>query len=301
MHRLALASLFLTACGGAAAGGPTIAAAPTAPVIDRFSAAAGHLQLRTADNGLPGPGAPIDFDQPPFKTQSLGPAGEVIRYYNLDVQPALPGVVYQLVDAAGAPLPDAAPILATIPGEPGYSDFMRVVNVTVPAGLDPAALHDAAALAGLPQQPTTTIVNWPVVPAGSTATERMAGAPTGTTPAWYRGFPVQQLRFVEGPLTAPIGGTTPTSPIFPTFRINPGEPGGGPPSGFMTEADGVQTHTVASSLPGDLDYSALWSASPYDNAAFPQVRNLSTVQAAKIIMRDAMLVNCPVVFVGAPR
>lgn len=301
MHRLILAS-FLVACGAPAASTTTTTPTPAGPpVIDRFSATAGHLQVRTATNGLPGPGVAVDFDQPPFKTQSLGPAGEVIRYYNLDVQPATPGTIYQLVDAAGAPVDGAAPVLATIPGEPGYSDFMRVVAVTVPAGADLATLRDAAALATLPQAPSGTIVNWPVVPAGSTATERMGGAPTALTPAWYRGFAVDLLRFDEGPLSAPVGGTTPTSPIFPTFRINPGEPGGGPPSGFMTEADGIQTHTVASSLPGDLDYSALWSASPYDNAAFAQVRNLSTVLAAKIIMRDAMLVNCPVVFVGAPR
>src|SRR5437870_13832975 len=64
--------------------------AAEAIVIDRFSAAAGRLQVRTAANGLPGPGQPVDFDRPPFITQSWGPAGEVIRYYNFDVQPTTP-------------------------------------------------------------------------------------------------------------------------------------------------------------------------------------------------------------------
>ena len=137
-----------------------------------------------------------------------------------------------------------------------------------------------------------------MVPAGSTARERLGGASAALAPAWYRGYPVDMLTFDEGPLTAPPGGATPTSPIFPTFNINPGQPGGGPPSGFKREADGIQTHVVASSLPGDVDYSALWSASPYDNADFDKVRNLSTVQAANILMRDVMLVNCPVVFIA---
>lgn len=297
--------LLLVACGGGAARAPgwldqdrRPPSEDGAPVIDRFSAAFAHLQLRTADNGIPGPGEPVDFDQGPFKTQALGPTGQVIRYYNFDVQPALPTTIYQLVDESGAPLPGVAPVLATIPGDPGYSDFMRVVKVTVPAGADATALRGEAALAGLRQAPSNVIVNWPVVPPGSTARERLSGAPTETTPAWYRGWPVDVLRFDEGPLTAAPGGPTPTSPIFPTFNINPDQPGGGPPSGFRLEADGVQTHTIASSLPGDLDYSALWSASPYDNAAFDVVRDLTTLGQARIIARDVMLVNCPVVFIA---
>src|SRR5882762_10277434 len=63
-------------------------------VIDRFNAAAGTLQVRTTSNGLPGPGQPVDFDHPPFITQSWGPAGEVIRYYNFDVQPTTPAKMY---------------------------------------------------------------------------------------------------------------------------------------------------------------------------------------------------------------
>ena len=40
--------------------------------IDRFSAAAGHLQVRDGMNGLPGPNQPVDFDKGPFVTTGLG-------------------------------------------------------------------------------------------------------------------------------------------------------------------------------------------------------------------------------------
>ena len=54
---------------------------------------------------------------------------------------------------------------------------------------------------------------------------------------------------------------------------------------------------VASSLPGDLDYSPLWLVSVYDNSAFPAVHNESTLLASPIVARDVATVNCPIVFV----
>ncbi len=41
--------------------------------VDRFSDKAAHLQVRTADNHLPGPNEPVDFDTGPFITQGLSP------------------------------------------------------------------------------------------------------------------------------------------------------------------------------------------------------------------------------------
>ena len=43
---------------------------PEAVFIDRFSMAAGHLFVRTEENGLPGPNEPIDFEQP-FRFRKL--------------------------------------------------------------------------------------------------------------------------------------------------------------------------------------------------------------------------------------
>jgi hypothetical protein len=54
-------------------------------MVDRFSDAAGNLFQRSANPDLPAAGAAIDFDQAPFITQGLGPAGQVVRYYNFDV------------------------------------------------------------------------------------------------------------------------------------------------------------------------------------------------------------------------
>src|SRR5689334_14395813 len=89
-----LAVLWFMACAHPALPSDAAASTGAEPVIDRFSAAAGTLQVRTTANGLPGPGRPVDFDHPPFITQSWGPAGEVIRYYNFDVQPTTPARMY---------------------------------------------------------------------------------------------------------------------------------------------------------------------------------------------------------------
>ncbi len=65
-------------------------------VIDRFSAAAGHLQMRDAMDHLPGANAPVDFDQPPFVTTGFGPHGETVMYYNFDAQSTTPAPIYVL-------------------------------------------------------------------------------------------------------------------------------------------------------------------------------------------------------------
>ena len=61
--------------------------------VDRFSAQAGHLQVRSSSNGLPAANAPVDFDQGPFITEGFGPTGQVVKYYNFDVQPATPAPI----------------------------------------------------------------------------------------------------------------------------------------------------------------------------------------------------------------
>jgi hypothetical protein len=194
-------------------------------------------------------------------------------------------------------------VVDVIPGMPGYSDFFRVVRVNVPANYVPDALRDAAAIrrSGFALEATSQIVNRPIVPRGSLARERLNGAATEPEAGWYRGQQIQWFRFDEAHLIAgAAGGAVPTSPISVTFNANPDQPGGGPVSGFRTEPDGRQTHNVASSLPGDLDYSPLWSVSVYDNAAFPTVFNEATALVAPFKARDVATVNCPIVFVQAP-
>ena len=52
--------------------------------------------------------------------------------------------------------------------------------------------------------------------------------------AWYRGKVAKFFSFDEAPLAA-AGGNVPLSPIYVTFNVNPGQPNGGPASGFRTE------------------------------------------------------------------
>jgi hypothetical protein len=266
--------------------------------IDRFSAAAGTLQVRTASNRLPGPGQPVDFDHPPFITQSWGPAGEVIRYYNFDVQPTTPAKMYVFYVGEDE-LTTQHSVVDVVPGQPGYSDFFRVVRVTVPARYAADELRDVAAIlrSGFAVVETSLIVNRPIVPGGSRARERLRGAATEPEAGWYRGQRIQWFRFDEAQLIAGPGMPVPTSPISVTFNKNPDLPGGGPSSGFRTEPDGRQTHNVASSLPGDVEYSPLWSVSIYDNAAFPNVFDEASLLAAPFKARNVATVNCPIVFV----
>ena len=69
VHRvLVLVPGVVTACSHPQ-GDATPSAKP--PVIDRFSAAAGHLMVRDSAHPLPSPDQPIDLDHPPFITQGL--------------------------------------------------------------------------------------------------------------------------------------------------------------------------------------------------------------------------------------
>jgi len=85
--------------------------------VDRFSAEAGMLMVRTDTNGLPAPNAPVDFDSgPPFNTLGLGPMGEKVEYYNFDVQPRTPIPIYVFFRADGAPVDGQLNVIDAIPG-----------------------------------------------------------------------------------------------------------------------------------------------------------------------------------------
>jgi len=151
--------------------------------------------------------------------------------------------------------------------------------------------------AGFAVQPTEVIVNRPVVPAGSTALERTDDGEPGLFRAWVRGRVASYFRFEEAPL-APVAtglfeGQVPLSYIFVTFNINPAEAGGGPASGFKTEAGTDKTHNVLETLPGQERYSPLWMVNVYDNAAFDDVVDLDSVHMAQVVATPPGEVNCP--------
>ncbi len=265
--------------------------------VDRFSDDAATLFRRADDPTLPGPDQPIDLDGGRFITRGLGPAGGAVRYYNLDVQPRSLVPVYRLRRVGETtPVPGQLAIFDYLPGDNGYSDLWRVIDVEVPTDYVANTSTDSASLVrrGFAITPTTAVVNCPIVPAGSTARRRLGGADAGLRQGWYRSQLVHYFSFDEAALTAVAPGA-PIAPIYVAFAINPDRPGGGPPSGFRTEPASDQTHNVLGALPGAADYSPLWSVQVYDNAAFDQVRDRPTAEAAPRLAADAGLVNCPVV------
>jgi len=279
---------------------PEPVVAPPEPVvafIDRFSADAGTIFVRGGGiEGLPEPNAPIDFDQPPFISQGLGPAGEVVQCYAFDVQSTTPGPIFVLFhEGADQPVEGQHFIADAIPGDPGYSDFWNVTKVTVPTDYVANTVTSLAEIeaAGFAIETTADIVNCPVVPADSTATLRLDGGDTSLHSGWYRGEVITYFVFEEKALTA-SGGSVSVAPIFVSFNINADQPDGGPASGFVTEPGTVQTHNVVSVLPSDDAYSPLWAVVMYDNADFDAVSDLESAQAATVVASGPN-VNCPIV------
>ncbi len=269
--------------------------------VDRFSAEAATLMVRDADNGLPEAGAPVHMDSPPFLTTSLGPDGQVVRYYNFDVQPLAPAILYLVFrEGETAPVEGQLPIINVIPGDAGYSDFWRIYRVIAPPDYvaNTVTSFDGVYDAELFIEATDTVVNCPVVPEGSTASLRVGDTDPAAAPSWYRDQVAFLFKFEEAVLVVTPEGEVPRSPIYVTFAVNPDQPGGGPGSGFGTEPDGLQTHNVVGTVPGDEDYSPFWSVNVYDNAAFDSVSDLPTAEAATRLADDMAQVNCPVVFVG---
>ena len=266
--------------------------------IDRFSMDAGTLFIRDTSNNLPGPNEPIDFDQPPFITKGLGPAGEFVSYYNFDVMPTEPAPIYVLFrDGETDPVAGQLNIVDVIPGDPGYNDFWRVNKVTVPQNYVANTITKVSEIisGGYTITELDAIVNCPIVPDGSTANLRYSmNEDTGLTRGWYDTQVVFYFNFSEKALSVDAMGMIPLSPIYVCFNINPGEPGGGPPSGFKTDSTG-RAHNVTETLPEDMNYSPFWSVNIYDNADFDMVHDLQTAQMANILAIGAAMVNCPVV------
>ena len=273
----------------------------TAPrvAVDRFTTTAGNLFVRTAGSTLPGPNQPIDMDTGPFITLGLGPNGERIKYYNFDVQPVGPAPIFVLVrQGETVPVPDQLNIVDVIPGQAGYNDFWQVMKVTVPSTYVANTITsvDEIRARGYTVEPTTMIVNCPIVPEGSVARLRLGSGSAALTHGWYRDQIVAYFNFDEAPITTTAEGTVPIASIFVSFATNPDQPNGGPASGFKTEEGSDQTHNVAASLPGQPGYTPLWSVRPWNNTAFDAVHDLASAVAAPGY-DPAGNVNCPIVSV----
>ncbi len=269
-------------------------------VVDRFSDEAGTLFIRDASNGLPGSNEAINFDQAPFITKGLGPNGEIIQYYNFDVQPTTPAPIYVLFkEGESMPVDSQLNIIDVIPGDAGYNDFWQVVKVTVPSDYVANTVTGFEQImdGGYDTETTSTIVNCPVVPEGSTAMLRFGGGDNGLIRGWYKSQIVTYFSFEEKALSTTGNDEVPVSPIYVSFNINPDEQGDGPPSGFMNESGNDQTHNVAATLPSDMSYSPLWSVNVYDNADFDMVSDLSSAQNANILATGVATPNCPIVSV----
>lgn len=271
--------------------------------IDRFSEEHGTLMVRTADNGMPEAGIPIQFDQAPFLTQSLGPDGQVVKYYNFDVQPLIPIPIYVLYKASSeTPFPDQLNIIDVLPGELTYSDFWQMYIVTVPDDYIANTISSYQDILdyGYSVEKTNTIVNCPVAPYGSTANTGLNGEANKLHSGWYKNKIVYYFSFEEKALTTDKNDLVPISPIYVTFNINPdaNNPNSGPASGFVTEAGTSQTHNVIATIPSDNDYSPQWAVYIYDNADFNHVNDLESAKNSTILMENAMYVNCPVVYVA---
>jgi hypothetical protein len=247
-------------------------------------------------SNLPEPNMPVDFDQGPFITPGLGPDGEEVSYYNFDVQPLAPAPIYVLfADGAQAPVAGQLNIVDVIPGDNAYNDFWQPIRVTVPDGYIANTVTSLAEITarGFPMAPMPVVVNCPVVPAGSTATRRIGGGDAGLVRGWYRDQVVSYFNFAEAPLAPTSDGLVPLSPIYVAFNLDPDQPGGGPPSGFITDPSG-RTHNVIATVPGGSGYSPLWDVNIYAGADFAAVSDLATAQAAEILVQSAATVNCPV-------
>lgn len=272
----------------------------TAPkaIVDRFSDSAAVLMKRSDNSELPASNVAIHFDKPPFITQSFGPDGNIVKYYNFDVQPLAPAPLYVLYkEGSDTPVEEQLNIINVIPGDIGYNDFWRVYKVTVPTNYvaNTIASYFDIIKENYVIKVTDILVNCPVVPFGSTAELGNDGLHAG----WYKDEVIYYFSFEEKDLNTTNAGLVPVSPIYVTFNINPDEnnPNSGPPSGFVTETNTMQTHNIVATLPADDDYSPLWIVNIYDNADFDNVINLATALSATILVNGAATVNCPVVYI----
>lgn len=265
--------------------------------INRFSDDAATLMRRSENPELPEAGEPIDFDRAPFITKGLGPEGQLVEYYNFDVQPRKAAPIYVLFrEGEDEPVEGQLNVVDAIPGDAGYSDYWLMTKVTVPKSYEANSITSLREIedAKLEQTPLGLIVNCPIVPEGSTATKRLSSDESRElTVGWYRDQRIYYFSFFEtgGPIEADDDGLLRNSPIYVTFN----DLDEGPASGFVTEMGGDQTHNVVSTLPDSPAYSPLWKVNVYASNEFDEVRDRESAMSATIVDPDGPEVNCPIV------
>lgn len=267
--------------------------------VDRFQDGFATLFKRSApvfnpaavSKVVPAPNAPIDLDN--FLVKSFGPRGELVTYYSLDIISGTPQKAYEIVDADGKAIPGQLPVLAGVPGDAGYSDFARITTIKTKAGyavnsLVSAADVEAAVRAGTATATETNrLVNWAVVPKGSTAKLKFRGQTVTGFRGWAGGKVAHFMQF-ETDVTAPPSGMMPAIPIIVIFKNDKD-----PSEGFAADATG-QTHNVVALLPSDPGYTSFWDHSVGKLAGFDGVKDLPTAEA-NVAAKAPVIVNCPVV------
>jgi hypothetical protein len=259
--------------------------------VDRFSDDAGTVMRRSQNSELPAPNEPIDYDAD-FLNHALAPDGSDVSYYAFDVNSLLSAPVYSFVYASdpSTRVDGQAPIFDVIPGDEGYNDYWQVVQVLVPDDYVPDSIRSFKGIeeSGYEQKRTATIINCPLVPAGSTA-EYAERNSTG----WYRDKHVQYFSF-ETFTTSTLNPETldvPYAIVRVIFEDND------PSKGMKMDPVTGKTHNVFDSIPGDELYRSLWRHDFVDEADFDLVSDWASSEAASEIEleMDHILVNCPVV------
>ncbi|MFH1570988.1 MAG: hypothetical protein ABIL09_23545 [Gemmatimonadota bacterium] len=275
-----------------------------AVAIDRFSDAAATFYRRSDRPSLPGPDKPIDFDRL-FLFSGLGPNGEQVQFYHLDVQPADPAPVYLLVDRRGDPISGQLAIFDQIPGDSTYNDLRQVWEVQVTdRDFRANSITSLQAILDLELEPVATgrIWNCAMAPPGSQATHRYGAADvTSLQAGWYRDQIVRyflfegegssaQVAFESGEISAPLMYAFLDNDRDVTDGFAVGEPGA--------------THNVFTRLPGQEGYAPLWVLRVLRLQVFDRVRDVATAQDQErgednvVELETILQVNAPIVGVG---
>jgi hypothetical protein len=298
--------LALVACGGDDDGvtpDPVVGLDPdTAAVasVDRFSDTFGKLFKRSGpafdpanvQPVIPEPNEPFDMDAM-FTVKALGPSGENVTYYALDIVDQAPGKAYVVLGPDGREIAGQLPIVEGLPGDVGYNDFVQITEVTVQAGFVANTITSvedvtAAVEAGsATMTETTRIENWSMVPKGTMAAKKFAGNAVTGHRAWFKDQ-VAHFMLFDTELEVTDADTVPTSGIIVIFANDMN-----PDMGFAHDGTG-QTHNSLETVPGDPGYSSYWDHSMGSLTGFDGVTDFASA-TANISGKLPVIVNCPVV------
>ena len=183
--------------------------------------------------------------------------------------------IYVLFHENGQPVAGQYNIIDVVPGEPGYSDLWQVNMVTVPNDYVANTVTSYAGIvtAGYPVTPTNTLVNCPIVAAGTGLQYSQMPLVQG----WHDGSPVYYFDFGMNPVT--------TAPIYAFF--------------YADDMPVPGQRNVVDTIPGEAGYSDFWRVHKVtvpDDYQANSAKSLADIQAAGYtITPTAILVNCPIV------